>query len=417
MQLVYNFFIWLTEKIGLPIAGLFSAKLKNFTTGRKGLFQQIASTDIQKKKIIWFHAASLGEYEQGLPIMEELKKRYHNYKLLVTFFSPSGYEVRKNNSVADYVFYLPLDTPNNAKKFIEAIQPEMTFFIKYEIWPNYLKVLQQKAIPTVLVSGLFRENQIYFKSYGKFLFKALKAFNHIFVQNESSVEVLHQHLIRNASVSGDTRYDRVQLQLQKDNYLPAIEQFKNEKTTVIFGSTWPEDENFISKYINSADHKTKYIIAPHQIKAEKINFLQHQIQKKCILYSQIDQQDFSDYDVLIIDNVGILTKIYSYGSIAYVGGALGTTGLHNILEPAVFGMPIIIGDHYGKFPEAKALIKLSGVISISNFEDFQKHLNELIFNKNKRIKMSKITASYIQNNRGATKEILDYIENQNFLQK
>ncbi|HIO26741.1 MAG TPA: 3-deoxy-D-manno-octulosonic acid transferase [Flavobacteriaceae bacterium] len=415
MKLLYNFFIWLTEKVGLPIAGLFSGKLKKFTSGRKGLFQQIASREVSKHQVIWFHAASLGEYEQGLPIMEAVKQRYPNYKLLVTFFSPSGYEVKKNNSIADFVFYLPLDTPKNAQKFIEAIQPEIALFIKYEIWPNYLNVLQQKKIPALLISGLFREQQIYFKGYGRFLFKALRGFQHLFVQNEDSLKVLQQHQIENASVSGDTRFDRVQLQLKKDNRLPIIEQFTQKKLTVVFGSTWPEGENLISAYINSAENEAKYIIAPHQIKAEKIDALQQKIQKKCIRYSAIEEQDLSTYDVLIIDNVGLLSKIYSYASIAYVGGALGNTGLHNILEPAVFGMPIMIGNHFEKFPEAKTLQKLGGLTAISDPAEFKKELDKLIENKTYRTQKGDICRNFILENTGATKKVINYLSEEKLL--
>lgn len=415
MKLLYNLFIFLTEKIGLPIASIFSKKLQKFTQGRKQVFKELELEQFLEKNIIWFHAASLGEYEQGLPIMEEVIKAYPSYELLLTFFSPSGYEVKKHNSIATYVYYLPLDTAKNAKRFIQLTQPKLAVFIKYEIWPNYLNALQANNIKSLLISGLFRKNQIYFQPYGKFLLKALHNFNHLFVQNDTSLSILQQNGITHSSISGDTRFDRVNLQLQADNHLDFIENFKSDQLCVVFGSTWPEGEEYITKFINASTSNTKYIIAPHQIKDEKIKNLKKNLNKKTILYSELANQDISTYNVLIVDTIGLLSKIYFYADIAYVGGAIGNTGLHNILEPATFGVPIIIGANHKKFPEAQILKDLGGLFSIQNYEEFEKNLSQLLTNPQHRLNCGAASKNYIQNNKGATQLVLNYISKQRLL--
>jgi len=415
LKLFYDFLIYFIQKTGLPLAGLFSKKLKKFTAGRAEIFQNLESENFPQKKIIWFHAASLGEYEQGFPIMEKIKSKYPDYKLLLTFFSPSGYEVKKNNSVADYVYYLPLDTLKNAKKFIELTQPKLALFIKYEIWPNYLNALEEANTPALLVSGVFRKNQVYFKSYGHFLFKALQKFDFLFVQNTNSLQLLKEKGIHNCQVSGDTRFDRVFLQLRKNNRLDFVEEFKNKKKLIVYGSTWPEDEAFISAYINTTITSEKHLIAPHQITAEKINKLKQSINKKVLLFSEMEGKKLENYDVLIIDTIGLLTKIYSYASLAYVGGGMGSTGLHNILEPAVFGIPIVIGKHYKKFPEAKELIDLNGVISIATEEEFKRNLQDLVANHELRKQKGIICKTFIEKNLGATQIILNYLAEKQML--
>tara|TARA_B100000929_G_scaffold291176_1_gene288774 strand:+ start:4584 stop:5837 length:1254 start_codon:yes stop_codon:yes gene_type:complete len=417
LKFIYDFLILFTETIALPLVGLFSKKLKKFSSGRKTLFKELTTANLIHQKIVWFHAASLGEYEQGLPIMQEILKEYPDYKLLVTFFSPSGYEVKKHNSIADYVFYLPLDTPKNAKKFIQLVQPELAVFIKYEIWPNFLTELKQHQIPSLLISGVFRSNQIYFKSYGKFLLNAVKSFNYLFVQNEESLQSLKENKVHNAMVSGDTRFDRVFLQTKMDNSLSFVQNFKNNLPCIVFGSTWPEGEEYISTYINETSHRVKYIIAPHQIHSEKINQLKNNIHKKVILYSEFKDQhiDLKEYDVLLLDTIGLLTKVYSEATIAYVGGAIGTTGLHNILEPAVFGAPLIIGNHFEKFPEAKILQKLEGLTAISNYREFKNELNTLVQNESFRTKKGQICKDFILSNTGATNKVMSYISREKLL--
>jgi 3-deoxy-D-manno-octulosonic-acid transferase len=309
----------------------------------------------------------LGEYEQGLPVFKELRKLYANHKIVLTFFSPSGYEIRKNTDVADAVVYLPMDTKANAKRLLDLVKPELTIFVKYDFWPNYLSELKKRQHRAMLISAVFRPNQAFFKFYGGWMRKALRAFEHIFVQNEASKGLLNSINFKNVTVSGDTRFDRVSDQLLQDNTLPFIETFKNNQLCVVIGSSWPEDEELLVKFINNhASKDVKYIIAPHNMKVSQIANLKEKLKAKTVLYSEMEGKELSDYSVFVIDTIGLLSKIYSYADIAYVGGAMGTTGLHNILEPAVFGVPIIIGKDYSKFPEAFDMIENGGLISIKN---------------------------------------------------
>jgi 3-deoxy-D-manno-octulosonic-acid transferase len=390
---------------------IFSPKMKLFVDGRKTVFQKLESRISSTDKTIWFHAASLGEFEQGLPVMEKIKKEFPNHKIVVTFFSPSGYEVRKNNSIADVTVYLPLDTKSNAQKFIKLVHPDLVFIIKYEYWPNYLNELKKSNIKTYLISGIFRKNQAFFKWYGGFYRNALKAFDYFFVQNESSKLLLHKLGYKNVKISGDTRFDRVVSILERDNSLDFIEQFKNKKTTIVIGSSWPKDESLLVNYINQTNEKIKFIIAPHNIKAEQIQELKNSISKKVILFSEKSTIDLSEYDVLIVDTIGILTKIYSYANIAYVGGGFGNPGVHNILEPATFGIPIIVGPNYSHFAEAVALVHQEGCISIANQNELNDALSNLISNEDIRLEKGHICSTFVQMNKGATSVILKYILN------
>jgi len=376
--------------------------------GRKDVFNKlhhISPTD----KTIWFHCASLGEFEQGVPIMEEIKRIKPDHKIVVSFFSPSGYEVKKNTHLADLVVYLPLDTPTNSKRFIKAIHPSIAFFVKYEFWPNYLLELQQNNIPTILISGVFKEKQIFFKSYGGFMRKALGAINHFFVQEENSKILLNNIGFQNVSVSGDTRFDRVTNQLQTDNNLPFANEFKGNSLCIVCGSTWPEDEDLFLNFINSSADDIKFIIAPHKIESDKIEKLRDNIVKKTVLHSEIDDVNLSEYSVLIIDCIGLLGKIYSYADIAYVGGAAGKTGLHNILEPATFGVPIIIGKNYEDFPEAFQMKSHAALFSVENAEEFSEILNKLIEDSSFRKKTGMIAGHFVGSNVGATKKIINYV--------
>jgi 3-deoxy-D-manno-octulosonic-acid transferase len=408
MTFLYNLFAILTSLI-LKVIALFSPKIRLFLDGRKNVFsileQEIKPTD----KTIWFHAASLGEYEQGLPVLEKTKKKFPNHKIIVTFFSPSGYEVRKNNTISDLTLYLPLDTKKNAEQFISLVHPEVVFFIKYEFWINYLNELNNKNIPTYLISGIFRENQLFFKWYGGFYRKALNAFTHFFVQNEKSKELLTRLGKKNVTVSGDTRFDRVITILEKDNTLDFIENFKNNTLTIVIGSSWPKDEEILIQFINSCQQGVKFIIAPHNIKTEQIQHLKNSIQRKTVLFSEKAGQNLSNYDVFIIDTIGILTKIYSYADIAYVGGGFGTPGVHNLLEPATFGIPIVLGPNYSHFAEATALIDLKGCVAISNLEELQKNFNKLIEDKSFRKEKGQICKTFVENNKGATNSIIKTI--------
>lgn len=394
----------------MRIVALFSKKIKLFVDGRKDVVHILGKNISTSDKTIWFHCASLGEFEQGVPIMEEMKKAKPDHKIIVSFFSPSGYEIKKNTSLADVVVYLPMDTPLNAKRFIDAIHPSLSIFVKYEFWPNYLLQLKKKNIPTLLVSGVFRDNQIFFKPYGGFMRKALKSFNHFFLQEENSVKLLNSIGFKNTTLSGDTRFDRVSHQIEMNNTLKFAKEFKGDALCVVCGSTWPEDEAVLLDYINSAPRNVKFIIAPHKIEQSKIEaFTEKLYKQKVTLHSQKDDVNLAEYSVLIIDCIGLLTKLYSYADIAYVGGAMGRTGLHNILEPATFGVPIIIGKNYNEFPEAIRLRNLAGLFSISNPLELSDVLTKLVSDANYRKKTGMISGHFVNSNTGATNKVLDYI--------
>ncbi|RKR09422.1 3-deoxy-D-manno-octulosonic-acid transferase [Flavobacterium sp. 90] len=408
MLFLYNLVISIAAFF-LKIVALFSPKIKLFVTGRKNVFSILEEKIKPTDKTIWFHSASLGEYEQGLPVIEKIKEKYPSHKIIVTFFSPSGYEVRKNNTVADVTIYLPLDTKSNAKRFLKLVHPELAFFIKYEFWLNYLKELENSKTPTYLISGIFRDNQMFFKWYGGFYRKALKAFTYFFVQNEESKEKINAIGFQNVIVSGDTRFDRVNAILERDNTLDFIENFKNNTPTIIIGSSWPKDEALLIEYINDAPSTVKFIIAPHNIKADQIANLKSQITKSTVLFSEKENQDLSNYNVFIIDTIGLLTKIYSYGTIAYVGGGFGNPGIHNILEPATFGIPIVIGPNYSNFAEAVQLVNLGGCLVISNGEELKQNLDLLLNNESFLKEKSQICKSYIQDHKGATNTIMKIV--------
>ncbi|WP_149208436.1 3-deoxy-D-manno-octulosonic acid transferase [Flavobacterium johnsoniae] len=408
MLFLYNLTIYIAGFF-LKIIALFSPKIKLFVEGRKNVFSVLEEKIKADDKTIWFHSASLGEYEQGLPVIEKIKEKYPSHKIIVTFFSPSGYEVRKNNAVADVTIYLPLDTKSNAKRFLKLVHPEFAFFIKYEFWLNYLKELEKSKTPTYLISGIFRDSQMFFKWYGGFYRKALNAFTYFFVQNESSKQKIEAIGFKNVIVSGDTRFDRVNAILERDNTLNYVENFKNNQLTIVIGSSWPKDEVLLIEYINQAPENVKFIIAPHNIKTDQISNLKSQITKSSILFSEKENKNLSNYNVFIIDTIGILTKIYSYGTIAYVGGGFGNPGIHNILEPATFGIPIVIGPNYSNFAEAVSLVELGGCISITNFLELKEILDRLINDPKLLTEKSHICKSFIQNNKGATNTIMKIV--------
>ena len=410
MLFIYNILLLFVSQV-VKFLALFSPKIELFVDGRKTVFQTLASKINPEDKTIWFHAASLGEFEQGLPVMEKIKAQFPDYKIVVTFFSPSGYEVRKNNTIADLTVYLPLDTKSNAQQFLKLVHPDLVFFIKYEFWPNYLNELNKANIKTYLISGIFRGNQAFFKWYGGFYRNALKAFDYFFVQNESSKKLLQRLGLNNVKISGDTRFDRVVSILERDNSLDFIKQFKNNTTTIVIGSSWPKDESILVNYINQTNEKVKFIIAPHNIKSEQIQELKNSISKKTILFSEKATINLSDYDVIIIDTIGILTKIYNYGDIAYVGGGFGNPGVHNILEPATFGIPIVIGPNFSHFAEAVALVHQEGCISISNQNELNDTFSGLISNEDIRHEKGHICSIFVQMNKGATDVILKHIGN------
>lgn len=387
--------------------------MKLFVDGRKQTYEILKKNILDRDKVIWFHMASLGEYEQGVPIVGVVKEKFPEHKIVISFFSPSGYEIRKNSPLADAVVYLPLDTPGNAKKFLDLAHPDMAIFIKYEFWPNYLQELKRRKIRSFLVSGGFREDQMFFKKYGKWMRSSLKTFEYFFVQNKKSEELLLSIGFNNVVVSGDTRFDRVSHQIEQDNTLDFIEKFKDEKLCIVAGSTWPEDEELLIDFINNSSEEVKFILAPHQIKPEHIQNLKQKLQKKTVLYSEMHGRSLEDFKVFIVDTIGLLTKIYAYADIAYVGGAAGKTGLHNILEPATFGIPIIIGQNFKKFPEAQQLQQLAGLFPVGNNAEANDILTKLIRDKNFRRKTGMIAGHFINSNTGATRIFQEYLHNNN----
>jgi 3-deoxy-D-manno-octulosonic-acid transferase len=408
MVFLYNLTVIIASYLLKGIA-LFSGKIKLFVDGRKTTFSTLEQNILPSDKTIWFHAASLGEYEQGLPVIEKVKEQYPKHKIILTFFSPSGYEVRKNNTIADATVYLPLDTKSNAEKFLRLTHPEMVFFIKYEFWPNYLNELKKQQIKTYLISGIFRKNQLFFKGYGGFYRNALKAFDYFFVQNESSKKLIQSIGFNNVKISGDTRFDRVSSILERNNTLDFIEDFKNNQITIVIGSSWPKDENLLINYINQSSENVKFIIAPHNIKQEQIQDLKKSISKPTVLFSEKENKNLSEFNVFIIDTIGILTKIYSYADIAYVGGGFGNPGVHNILEPATFGLPIIIGPNYAHFAEATALVNIEGCISVSNYQELKEAFDLMLQNEDERLEKGHVCSTFVKMNKGATNAILKHL--------
>lgn len=406
MNLFYNIAVY-TAGFLLKIIAIFNNKIALFLHGRKETFHLINAKISKDDEVIWMHCASLGEFEQGRPLIEAIKNSFPDIKIVLTFFSPSGYEVRKNYAHADVITYLPLDTKRNVSKFVEMVHPKMAIFVKYEFWPNILHALKKRNIDTILVSGIFRANQIFFTFYGGWMRKSLEAFSHFFLQNESSKNLLQKIGFDNVTVTGDTRFDRVFEITKQDNHLQFVEDFVQHKYTLVAGSTWPKDEELLVSYINNfASPDEKFILAPHTITQKTIQDLQQSIKKKTILFT--DKKKDNSAQVIIINTIGILTKIYSYANVAYVGGGFGV-GLHNILEPASFGVPLIIGPNYKKFQEAVELVDLKACKVVVNKEELQTELNHLFQDKNYRLQQEKITKNYIEKNIGATKIIMSYI--------
>ena len=388
----------------------FNSKIRSFNNERKNVLKNLENSVSKNDNHIWIHVASLGEYEQGLPIFKEIKSLYKNHKIILSFFSSSGYEVRKNNSIGDLTIYLPLDSPYNAKKFISLLNLKMAFFVKYDFWPNYLQNLKNNNVPTYLLAGLFRENHWFFKWYGSGFLNLLKSsITHFFVQNKESKNLLASNNITNCTLMGDSRFDRVNSLLNQNNEIKNIKEFIGDKICLVAGSTWKEDESIMINSIND-NNDLAWIIAPHQINKKQIKKFQDKLKCESIIHSNLNQNNVTTAKVLIIDSIGLLTRLYSYSDISYVGGGMGTSGLHNILEPAIFKNPILIGKNYLNFPEAKNLIAENGAISVKDAKEFKRILNELIENKGERIKMGEINFNYIKSNLGTTKNVISYLK-------
>ena len=405
MVFFYNLSV-LVYKLLIYFASPFNKKAKLWVSGRKGLFENIKKRIRVDTRIAWFHCASLGEFEQGRPVIEAFRKKYPSFKILITFFSPSGYEVRKTYNHADYIFYLPIDTPSNAKRFVNIVNPEVVFFVKYEFWFNYIKNICQKEIPFFIISANFRPGQHFFKWYGGWFRRQLKGISWTFVQNKKSAELLQGIGITKVTVSGDTRFDRVHSITQDVKRFPVIEKFCKNSDVLIAGSSWPPDEDLLTKLINSEKTKYKFIIAPHLVDKPHIAAIAEKINKgHVVLYSEADEENVMYTKVMIIDSIGILSHVYQYGKIAYIGGGFGSD-IHNILEAATFGMPVIFGPKYHKFQEAVNLIKEGGAFSINNEQDFFTVVLKLMNNQLMLKDKSEIAKTFVQKNIGATEIIL-----------
>lgn len=394
---LYSFLIWLVSPC--------NTKAALWIKGRKRIFETIENklkNDAAKR--IWFHCASLGEFEQAVPLIEKLKQKYPSYKIILTFFSPSGYELKKNTALAYAVFYLPMDSTANSKRFLDLINPEMAFFIKYEFWHYYIAELKRRNIPLYIISARFRANHIFFKWYGKFFLKMLKKVKHIFVQDESSFLLCTQVGIKNCYVSGDTRYDRVMEIASNPKQFPEIAKFGAGKKVLIAGSTWPEDEKLLSGIINQSNDDWKFIIAPHEISESHISRLISGIRKKTMRYSKLNN---TENDVLIIDNIGMLSSIYQYGHLSYVGGGLGR-GLHNILEPAAYGLPVIFGNRIGKNPEAKAMIENGTGFTVSSDKEL-KTVFEKLNDINSLTVLKNVQKKFMTQHCGAVQKIMSVL--------
>ncbi|MFV0306077.1 MAG: 3-deoxy-D-manno-octulosonic acid transferase [Moheibacter sp.] len=409
MNLAYNIFIYLYG-LGISIASHFNSKAKLWKSGRKGWKKRLKNTIHPDDKIIWIHCSSLGEFEQGRPVMERIKKEFPSHKLAVSFFSPSGYEVRKEYKGADYIFYLPLDTPRNAKKLIKLLHPEVLILVKYEYWYNLLNRLSKKKIPVIVISAVIKENSLFFRSFGNWFRKKIATIHHFFVQDTDSKNLLNSIGIENITVSGDTRFDRVKEIQASNSKLDFIETFKGNTQLIVAGSTWPDDESILAQFINNElPNNWKVVFAPHNIKKTEIQNLKSELNLPTVIYTQSDKSEIQNARILIVDTVGMLTDIYRYADISYVGGGFTKTGVHNTLEPTVFGVPILFGPNYQNYFEAIDLVEYKAAVSFKDNYDFDKKISILIENENERIQRGKKAYDYIQEKPNSSELILDYL--------
>lgn len=409
MRFIYNFGL----KVYLLLVKLSASrnpKARKWLDGRKKLLKRIKSEKGFDGKSVWVHCSSLGEFEQGRPLIEEIRKRFPEKKIVLTFFSPSGYEVQKDYNNVDYVCYLPLDTRKNAKKFIKEINPEVVFFIKYEYWYNFLKVLKKKSVPVFFVSSIFREDQLFFKWYGGWYRKMLKMATHFFIQNQESADLLEKLDIHNYTITGDTRFDRVAHIFENVKPLPVIEQFLDSKKAIIAGSSWKAEEALLMQYLRIYP-ALKIIIAPHEVNEENISRITKQFgEDNTICYSKATPSSMVGKKVMIIDCYGLLTSLYQYSLVSIVGGGFGA-GIHNVLEPAAFGMPVIFGPNYEKFREARELVEINSAFPVNNIEEFNTLMTHLLKDASVINTISKKAANYVKENVGATNKIISSVFN------
>ena len=393
---------------GILIASFFNEKAKLLQSGRKKSFR-ILEENCENKKVIWFHCASLGEYEQGKPLIQKLRTKYNDCTFLVTFFSPSGYEVKKNDKDIDVAAYLPADTPRNARRFIRTVRPVAAFFVKYEYWYNYMKVLSDSKIPFYYLSAIFRPSQYFFKPYGRWFARQLRTCTHFFVQNEISAQLLRGIGIDQVAVTGDTRFDRVFAIAQQQAELPFAADFKGDKKLIVAGSSWQPDEAVLAQIFPKIKNSYKLLIAPHVIDKEHINALRNLFNdEKVICYSEKDGKNLAEYDVFIVDTIGLLSKLYRYADVAMIGGAFAT-GLHNTLEAAVFGIPLFFGPKYAKFQEAVELVRRKGAFSIRTADEMSDRIaqfeSDAVFYEN----TCQICKNFVAENLGSCDKIMTYL--------
>lgn len=408
MRFFYTLGIYLYYAVVYCISP-FYPKAKLWIKGRKRLFPALKSA-CQDQKIVWFHCASLGEYEQGRPLIEKIKKDHSEVSVLCTFFSPSGYEIKKKDTLLDLVFYLPADTVHNSKKFIEIVRPQVAIFVKYEYWYNFMNQLHHYNIPFYYVSAIYRKNQPFFRWYGRWFRQQLAKCTYIYLQNQASKELLHSIGIDKTEVIGDTRFDRVYQTSLEPISLDFAARFKANKKMIVCGSTWREEEQIIFDALPHFQQKYKWIIAPHLIDKEHIDEIKSKFYSyKTICYSEIREENLAEYDICIIDTIGLLRKLYYYGEYALIGGGF-KTGLHNVIEASVFGIPVFFGPHYKKFNEANDLVTLQSAFPIENATQFVQKIDDLDLNQDKYLLISRKTKKYIVNNLGAVNKIkIDFL--------
>ena len=407
MVLFYNISIWLYTT-AVKITALVNPKATLWVKGRKNIFHNIEKALSGNEDIAWFHVSSLGEFEQGRPVMEGFRRKYPNYKIFLTFFSPSGYEIRKNYEGADYIFYLPVDTKQNATQFLNLVKPNIAFFVKYEFWFHYLNQLNNRKIPTYIFSAIFRENQLFFKSYGTWYKKMLSFFTKIYVQNEESKQLLKTLHITNVEVGGDTRFDRVYALAKNAKPIELIEHFAKNKNVIIAGSTWEKDEELLAEYAQQTEFEVKWIIAPHEIHKSHIDKIISIFKQPVLKFSEANYNNINTTNILLIDSMGILSSVYRYGTLAYIGGGFGN-GIHNTLEAATYGLPVVFGPNYKRFKEACDLLELSSGFSISNFAELKSIFHTLLINENLTKKSGQSASNYVNQMRGGTDILLSQI--------
>lgn len=413
---LYNIFIFL-YRLGIRITSLWNAKARNWIVGRRSLFHDMEKLIKGNSRIIWIHSSSAGEFEQAKPVIESLKKIYPDYQVLVTFFSPSGYKAALNYKNADFKTYLPEDTAAHAKRFLHIVQPRLVIFVKYDFWHHHLKAVESNNIPLLLISAVFRQNQLFFKPYGSFYRKMLFRFRHIFVQDETSAMLLKSIGVE-SSVSGDTRFDRVVEIARNFAEVPHIGRFAGSKPVLVAGSTWPGDETHL-KLIAAALPSTKLVIAPHEINKAHLDDLKD-LFGEAVFYSALKESvdpELYERQILIIDNIGTLSRLYQYASITYIGGGFTKDGIHNTLEPAVYGKPVLFGPNYKKYREAKELIETGGGFSFSTSEELKSTINLLLNDEDTYQKACRASALYITTQKGATEKIVKYIQENRLLTK